>query len=500
MKKFKSICACCLILTLVAGCGKNVKLSDNTTSSKKDAGQQSSTQEVTTKKQNNLEDSTKSTKSTDATKATESTKNVTKAAPDFDMKNTVFSKAGEFSEGLAWVQYRGSDNKFIVALVDRDGYMRCSYSDLGYNSTAYASPVTDGLSFVRFGNVANSDFVNSGYEVIVDSKGNELYRTIQENYSTGSKREHIVAYGNGKFLMYRITSGIEGNKYMIGVIDKYGKDINEFVEMELQRAVVSPSDDWTDFYDTCYMGEDCFIFQQNDRSYIYDASANKILSSSNGTETIVGMKDGKYFYNSKQVGLGYSHLGIANVRENVEEKNGSTHAKYTQIDYPEGYNRSKNKLCDLDGTQLFGDGEVYYCHGYYDVDGNRTISIPIYEDLKMWCSTFSDEGYALMVLCGADNYNYVTVIDRSGAQQFEPFRIKYDKNSYSNLVNISSHIENGKFICQTDDGLCIFDAKTGTKLDTIAKSTNSRNICVYAFGDGYALYETDTGRKYYFFE
>ena len=135
---------------------------------------------------------------------------------------------GEFSEGYAWIAYWGDDG-IIAQLVDQDGYVY-------YEGDYTGSPVVDGVCWIRYSlnnpasNHVSSDWEDDCSEMIINTQGQVLYRTSQIDGDNSSTREHILGYGNGKFIEIRSTIGINGEVYSIGSIDKNGNIVDEFWE------------------------------------------------------------------------------------------------------------------------------------------------------------------------------------------------------------------------------------------------------------------------------
>ena len=415
-------------------------------------------------------------------------------SPAIDIENTSFARAGEFSEGVAWVLYMDANSKYNLALVNRAGNTFCEFKDIGYN--VYASPMSDGVSFIRVGNVANNRFFDTGYEMIVDRDGTMLYRTAQIEDSYGTHNEHIYAAGDGMFLVQRKESGMQGIEWTIGVIDRNGAEIKPFVKSPMENSIFNHGDEFTDHDAVGYLGEGFFAFTIYQRDYVYDTTNNLIMYSHVEPEYIGEIQNGRYFAGNYIVDTTW--FDPEQPDPGSDEQNRLDIIDFSENDFA-GTKQIKYIYDDLAGVSRPGAGLLYYRHGFYDLNGNRAISIPNYEDLKIWCSAYNNDGYAIMVIVGADHYYYVTVIDRNAKELFTPFRINYDKNLYSRLVNISDHIECGRFVCQTDDGLCIFNAYTGEKMQTLYAPAKNKTALVWAIGNGYVIYDGEYGHRYAFF-
>ena len=122
----------------------------------------------------------------------------------------------------------------------------------------------------------------------------------------------------------------------------------------------------------------------------------------------------------------------------------------------------------------------------------------------MWCSDFNEDGYAIMILQGEDYYNYITVINQNGEEQFEPFRILYDSSPYySETCNFSGYVLNDCFVCQTSDGLCLYDVTGSRKKVLVSRSIDldssiyESSLQVTWFDEDYVIAEAKNDDGYY---
>ena len=406
-----------------------------------------------------------------------------------------------FYEGYAWICYKESDtDTYCTQLVDVDGFSHFTIDD--YPSEVY--PVVDNVTWIRFNNSYESEWFENSTEWIIDTNGNITYKTSQSNDNSSSNREHIYGYGNGRFLVLKFKNGINGETYSIGTIDKYGKVIDDFWEapwlnLNFQKKKAEH------LQDNYFRIGDC----------VYDITTHTCIMMPT-SETDID-KYGKNSYNGYYFYPNYTvqFTNTTNYTKNDNDANADTYIKEGILkpktiifDEP-----SKKTAEDLEGPNPVLTGNRYFRHGFYDCEGNRFLSIEKYPDCEMWCSDFNSDGYSLMIVRGKDLYYYITVIDKQGVEQFEPFRIIYECNYYfHDMCNFSPYIVNGMFICQTEVGVCLYDIK-GNRIEILVDnsvdmsdplSSDYKPLLLYAFGDGYAIIDTSLEEdmydyEYYFF-
>lgn len=131
---------------------------------------------------------------------------------------------------------------------------------------------------------------------------------------------------------------------------------------------------------------------------------------------------------------------------------------------PYEQNQDKAVYTDLEYYAITGDREAADENGfilqtgaYYDIEGRIVIDFPEYRGKKDYiCSPFYN-GYAVVLVKGEDQLVYFTVIDKTGAQMFDPRPGFID-------VCIS---KDGKYVVAVKEGmLTVFDVK-GNPLTSI---------------------------------
>ena len=426
-----------------------------------------------------------------------------------DLEAEGFGYAGDFSEGLAWVRcYRDPSEESFVALVDREGTI--IYKKAGYN-VLYMAPVKDGFTFIRL----SSDMHTGGlpeesyYEIILDSKGVEHYRTEQIDGPSGFTGEHIICHGGGKFVAIRHTSGISENQYVLGTIDSEGNVIDDFTVNSYQwvaggdESPIKETKQWvktdlnsyhSEYYDDpelsmlipYYMGDGIYRLYQGSNTFFYIPTEQKLVCAKSMDGAVV---DGMLLSQNRTLSDAISFdalltAGAIDDREIIH--------LFSREDrrYPE----------DLVAPLHVRDGLIYIDHSYLNVAGDRVLELSQYAENQMWCSAFHD-GYALMIVYGADRNYYATIIDRNGTEQFEPIRITYEYNTSQERRSFSIGVGGGYFVVRSSDNvLGLYDLSGKLIRELGAGDMNY----VYSITDEYIIYGyRDVGapseRLYYLF-
>lgn len=380
---------------------------------------------------------------------------------------------GPFVNGIGWVQYYEGSEMFTAA-VEADGHVLFKMP----GPIWYVSPFEDGTAFMVVSDNA-SHFTEDSYvydqkqdsgwhEVIVDTAGNELYSTALIETATSTEEEHILCAGDGRFVVMRHSSGLQSNEWTLGTIDKNGNVIDDFNSYSIAVPQASSMQRKLD--------EKQLPNWKNSRTlpnyYYYREDAGEF--SNNGFPRYLG--DGVFFL------PGILGSGTSSILYQPEKKlavplvgellmsyafNGKVISKWNTTYYLQDINSTDAETADvLKETQyaefsyqdastgdifpnIMIDNKLYHDHAYFDTGLNRTINIADYTDLPMEGSCFTD-GYALLRLKGADGNFYVTVIDETGAVQFEPFKV-------DTYAGTSPRISEGYFVANDGNDCVVYD-------------------------------------------
>ena len=344
------------------------------------------------------------------------------------MKTMHFFYVSDFSEGLAWVQY--DDNGVgVTAAINTKGQIVFTVDV----PAIYRSQFCDGLALL----MASNDVTytqNNGYTrpkswrftaYIIDNTGRITY--------TSGFEECILCYGDGKFVTGRHVSNFNEDSWTIGTIDKNGNTINDFSSYEWtfwgdkhtfrdQNFYVSPLSDFEERYK--YVGEGIFILNGggSDELFYYDTNNNSFNFKDGRGVSLFGQ-----FTNGKNFGWEGANWGMGgeNIPYVIDTKGDETGIRLPStiyrrsIDKPgSGFGRWPNAIQNSRPKEFaYSEGLMYWDHSYVDTAGTRVLEITDYSDRAMFGGPFSG-GYAVMIVVGADSLPYITVIDKSGNEQF----------------------------------------------------------------------------------
>ena len=352
--------------------------------------------------------------------------------PDYQLDGLTVDAAMDFRNGYTWLQMDGCS-----VLVNREGEEQFSLDQM----ILYGSPVDEtGTTFVVYQD--GSDY----RETIYDVTGRERYSTSKIETSTGLTEEHILVQGDGKYVTARHASGLTADGWTFGTIDADGNVIDKYQsyihygDKQLDESclpVWSDSEGLPLTYEVLsdnlfmgnarllprYLGEGIFFFPRDEVFFVPE------------TQTMM--------FGNHDIPIGPAENGIV-LTDNKSFNLQSQEVVYGISTDPVVFEFSGNVSFDL--NTRFSEGMFFSENDFYDIHGNLALKISEYRDRPKVCSAFSD-GYAIMILNGADGNNYVTMIDRNGATQFEPFQIK----------DISANTQGGLFAACTETGWAVYN-------------------------------------------
>jgi hypothetical protein len=324
-----------------------------------------------------------------------------------------------FSEGLAWVPYTEFGTK-KYAVIDKTG--RTIYT----TDIAVGTPTMyqDGVSLVNIN--TDNDRDAEGFQII-DNTGKVLY-------SHNDSDEHTIApvgYVNGHFLIVEHVSNFDSNVWQFGTIDKLG---NRLIQTETlpEGYTYSESPTWDNVRlgtdetgDTFYLGDDwtCFAFSSY-HPYALNLTSGEVRllnpAKDSRSESVIyeiRVIDGYAFVRSESWVYKMTLTELLNGNSSFENNALARSSDYDTISeglYFSNYRRDK-----------LTDGKTYFPEAsgaYYDLSGNAVVTFPEYEGRYFSGGAFIG-AYAGMYIRGADGADYVTVIDKTGARQYEPVKV-----------------------------------------------------------------------------
>ena len=313
----------------------------------------------------------------------------------------LFVDAVNFSEGYAWIFFTEEDEYGLdqqhASVVDRSG--RIVFTPDG--PVSYASEFHDGTSFYTAGETDPWNQETNKTDVLIDSSGNELYRTYGDEHSS-VKWERICGYANGYYLLIRFISGMTDANAEVALLNPdgtmavdYTHDFKWVSEVYGDRSS-APLVGFFCSHDAGYaglgwywIGELVFSF---DRHQVGSLSKGSVVTDFNTADRLVTNRDQSY--NSDMEYIGVHHFTDYRIHPTRRE-------------------------FATDGM-FWGPDKCYY-----DFNSNVVLSLADhYPDNYFECTPFYGGEYALMVIEGKDTNTYVTMINRAGDELFEPVMVK----------------------------------------------------------------------------
>lgn len=412
---------------------------------------------------------------------------------------------GDFSEGLAWVQYYefGDVNAPVTVLTDR-------YGAVVYETRAqhvlYASKMQDGYSFLRICDdwPMGPPSETECYELVIGADGTEHYRTEQTDSASGFTGEHILCQGDGKFVVLRHETGIDGARYTLGTVDADGREIDPFtVDSWAARngngtETLDRGTEWlhTDLYMFLseywddepqnlrvhyYMGDGIFRLVRGEHHFFYVPERGLLVDG----ETMDGpVADGWLLNHDESSG----HLVRLSRVDFTELMENGYRSRDDEFYYYDQNTRDRSYGADLAGPVSYDGGVTFANHGYMNAEGERVLEITQHAESGMWCSAMHD-GRALCIVRGVDGNTYATVLDETGAETFEPFRITYTYQDFYGTGDFSHGVGGGYFAVRSMDGvLGLYDLQ-----GNLVRELGGSDPAVFSITDEYILYRESLG-------
>lgn len=309
------------------------------------------------------------------------------------LQNQTFEKVSPFSEGFAWVQYRDTEGKLMTSVIN-------TYSEIvftaGENVTAYL-PYCDGYAVYLYdADPSQYNSPDNARSCIVDANGHITYD------SSADGCRFIFAYGDGNFLALEHVSNFDKDEWSFGIVDKDGKTVGAFEKC----------DDFNGYPEKLmsgckYLDEDLFLLENT----IYS------LKSQSAVYHITN-----YFKDSTvDFVKGAFHDGRTFIFEEgmLDERFASLTAtgECTPL-IPDVIDQNVTVMTENNASG-YGDGLFFFDRHYYDLDGNSKITFSQYDGRYYRGGTFND-GFAPLLVEGADGLDYFTIINLNGDVIVEP--------------------------------------------------------------------------------
>ncbi|MBO7358237.1 MAG: hypothetical protein J6U72_00250, partial [Clostridia bacterium] len=278
----------------------------------------------------------------------------------------------------------------------------------------------------------------------------------------------------------RRESGLEGIVCKLGTLDMYGNEVDPFRTYDgisdgtlsswkgLFSGATNLPNKYGAGYGTCNDGDpkDGYPRYIGEGAYYLPGGAVYLP----GEYRVVKIKGSRLLsdcFGGKV--LSYNN-GTYYIQDLHAEGDSFEYADEIRTDTGRDIDRLRAKFSYCPWVRMMPNNLFYHDHAYYNIDMERVIEIEPYSSLKMDGSVFND-GYALILIAGADGNTYVTVIDERGEVQFEPFR----------AVRTSSQVSDGYFVAQTDAECAVYDVK-GNHVRRLCAASEASYIRVISGG------------------
>ena len=306
-----------------------------------------------------------------------------------------------FSEGRAWVEYFPSEDlrdPCVYGLIDESGHV-------------YLTTDVPGTP------------VSGGHTEVPREDGFDIYNAEGEcTFSfdnTPELQKTVVGQGDGVFVVVEHATGFSGNVYYLYEIDGNGNEISSRYEVA-SRHSYNPDPDRREF---TYLGSGIFACNA---AYLYinngvlvDISGLDIFSIALETPFVNGIsvaRKTETIVNGPFDTICTISTDDLQSADTVEAwfNNSSSFGFYSDASISgEGY-----MLHRVDPWGWEGSDGIY---GVYDYSGNRLAVMPSYpSDVSIVEMGAYKDGYAPLLLRGADQYYYITMLNTNGEQLYEP--------------------------------------------------------------------------------
>ena len=373
--------------------------------------------------------------------------------------------AQAFSDGLAWVKYEDESGNLTTSVINTDGFV-CFSLPVGVNPN-YMSPFEDGYAYYRIGDAEEYETSN---EVIVDANGKEYYRT--QNSESAKQWIHIVGYANGHFLCCIETTGLEAITYQLALMQPDGT-VTASVECDYM-TVQYGNYDYVDYY-----GEGWYSLAGSGWDYRcirYVNFEKQAFLMNPAVDQLAGE-----FSEGTAMAWTIINKGLPAVLKYVDTDLNVVQETSLRIEYAE----NERGFFQYDNT--CGDNSIATVDGaFYDYHGNLICQVTDYPNLAKTYSRFYD-GYALLLIEGADGDIYVTVVDQQGKIQFEPYDLAVNGKSHSDFIE--KRIYDNYLILQDTSGAYVLMDMSGKIVHSIAEDFPGYEIRTIeeGYSEGYAV-------------
>ena len=331
---------------------------------------------------------------------TETSKEAPTKAPAEEIGERVssYKPIDSFINGFVWVEYE----KDLKGLMNENG--KIIYS---VNREAKTNPVSEnGYTFL---NVKNDKLYTN---TIIDKEGKETF-ILQDTENDSYK---IWAQGDDAFLVSHQQSGFEDIKYSVYVINSKGEMIGTKKDIEKQpESVINIGNKM--FFVSFDKEKEYRVFNCNNDTFYLLNGSEKYYPIYNGTGYFFShiYQDKEPYHQYAFGSITYSDIDSEEAWSNWMSNHSADQESYRAHDPSADYIQEGYRI---DGYEYKKD---HVC--FFDYDDKRTELPELPEKATLEENGVFSGGYLPIYLKGADKKYYVTVVDTSGKQMYEPVKI-----------------------------------------------------------------------------
>ena len=354
-----------------------------------------------------------------------------------DLEHASFDYVNPFSEGYAWVIHKGK-----IKVINKAGETIFETDSDSYQ-TDIPMPFCGGVSCYN---------VERDY-YIIDKEGNTLYQTkpYDEN-----DYEEILACGDGHFLVHRFSKGFRNGEktggHYLGTIDPNGNEATGFYPIDF-----TPQTKWE------YLCDGVF----------YEPLDKKVFDSESGKCSSIG---------SDVNGIGNETNSVLSWPHSITAENGKVWVELSNL---HGLGILDVHTLEIQKFECAGKNDTYIIDNigvvdgvYYDLNGEKVAEISAYLPNVIRRGKFSEAGCTPLVL--QDGSSYITYVDKSGKDQFDPM-----------IIDNNSSFTEDYFANPEGDYVVIYDHTGKEKCRKMV--SDKKDLTLY---DDYFI----AGKNYYFFQ
>ncbi len=363
-----------------------------------------------------------------------------------------------FENGVIWGVDRSSR---MYMMINTDG--EAVYAVSG-NFDPEIHRTGDGFTYIEL--TSSEDGQNeTQIEVIVDSSGEETCRLVSDD----SNIYHIIGYSDGKFIVMYTYQDMDTNKVYLYAIDSEGNIITEPKEVGDVNTISS-------YVSAKNLGDNIFVLSDSGSGVNFNMKSEWFYNADTGalikTDTPITVLGN--FYDGKTVVLGkYGYYWIESKDFTVDHDN---YSPGTLLQMPEAAEYTSYLNGKIFGTNKDDIADIF------DSDEKSLGWVDSYQQYSYLSVYPQNDGYIVVSFRGADEKDYLTVLDEEGKELYSPMGTisEYGDTEYIQAGYIHQSGSN--------DGL-YFIYPDGSSHKWNEDLSEMNELCGEMVGDGYIVME-----------